>query len=70
MCQYKTIRLKRKCKKKRVHMETNLHEKSPQKAKKKKLTFQDLNLGASELSGSVYLQHFNVSLSPALLVHW
>ena len=56
-------------------METNLHEKSPQKAKKKfgkekKLTFQDLNLGASELSGSVYLQHFNVSLSSALLVHW
>ena len=51
-------------------METNLHEKSPQKAKKKKLTFQDLNLGASELSGSVYLQHFNVSLSPALLVHY
>ena len=50
-------------------METNVHEKSPQKAKKKKkLTFQDLNLGASELSGSVYLQHFNVSLSPSSVV--
>ena len=57
-------------------METNVHEKSPQQAKKKKkkigkekkLTFQYVNLGASELSSSVYLQHFNVSLSTASVV--
>ena len=52
-----------------IYMKSH-HKKQRKKIGKKKFTFQDLNLGASELSGSVYLQHFNVSLSPALLVHW
>ena len=53
-------------------METNVHEKSPQKAKKKnwkkKLTFMDLNLGACEPSTAVHLQNINVALATAILV--
>ena len=59
-------------------METNLHEKSLQKAKKiwkrknknKNLTFLDLNWGACEPSTAVHLQSRNVGLATAFLLYW